>query len=153
MELILLGLAATALALYARHRLARIERILVFSREHALPWYEKSDFSFSLSCDGEAKARECVTRVQGPGLEARVEPTNVPGRFRAVWKLHARSSGAWYRALCERILAAATEAGVDAKDLVILSSVSDPGSSQAVLLDNCSFTPAPAGIDPPAVQA
>jgi hypothetical protein len=145
MELILPGVALLAFALYAGRRLARLERILVFSREHALPWYEKSDFSFSLSCEGEARAEDCVARVQAPGLAGHVEPTNVVGRFRAVWKIHARSSGAWYRTLCERILAAATEVGVDAKDLVILSSVSDPGSNHALLLDNCSFTPGAGG--------
>jgi hypothetical protein len=153
MELVLLGFAVPALAIYARRRLGRIERILVFSRDYALPWYEKSDFSFTLSCDGEARARDCIARVQGPGLVALVEPTNVAGRFRAVWKIHARSSGPWYRALCERILAAAAEAGIDAKDHVILSSVSDPGSSQAVLLDNCSFAPGAGGNGGPAVPA
>lgn len=145
MEWVIIALALPALSLYARRRLAAIERILVFSRDHALPWYERGDFEFRLSFDAEADAAAATEQVQGPGLSHAIEITP-NGRWTAIWHVRARSSGGWYRELCERILAAGRARGLET--ITILSSVSDPDGSNRVMLDNVTFTPPNAPAPP-----
>lgn len=143
MEWILLGFAVPMLAIALRRHVQARERTLVFARDHALPWYERGEFTFTLSGDGEARMRACLQRVRGDGLTARLEPTGVAGRYRAVWSIRARSSGRWYRDLCERILAAAAAEGIE--PATILSSTGAPGGGPQVMLDNISFA---GGTDP-----
>lgn len=138
MEWMILVAVLAALLVYARHRLGRLERILVFSRDYALPWYERADFEFRLSFESEGAASAALAQVQGAGLSGTTEGTP-NGRCVAVWRIRARSSGPWYRELCERIVFAGRTQGLE--PITILSSASDPGESNHVMLDNITFTP------------
>jgi hypothetical protein len=136
MELVILAFVLAALALYAYRRLGRLERILVFSRDYALPWYERGDFTFRLSFATESEAAAALAQVQGPGLATALELTP-NGRWTAVWRIRARSSGRWYRELCERIVDAGRAQRLET--ITILASVTGPGGSSHVLLDNITF--------------
>jgi hypothetical protein len=144
-EWVVIGFVSAALGIYVRRRLAQIERIHVFSRDGTLPWYERAQFEFRLSFDQQADAAAAIERVQASGVSGTTEITP-NGRWTAVWRVRARASGAWYRELCERIVATGRALGLE--EITVLSSVSDPTGSNHLLLDNVSFTPASAPARP-----
>ena len=137
MEWLILVLIGVPLAWYARHRRGQLERILVFSRDYALPWYERGDFDFRLSFPTQAEASAAVVQVRWPGATSAIEITP-NGRWTAAWRLRARCSGAWYRRLCEQIIAAGRAQGLET--ITVISTVSSPDGSTGVMLDNISFT-------------
>ena len=137
MEWLILASAVAVFALYAHRRIAALERILVFSRDYTLPWYERGDFDFRLSFPTRSEADAAVARVQWPGVTSTLEITP-NGRWAAVWRLRARASGAWYRQLCEQIVAAGRAQGLET--ITVLSSVSSPGVSTRIMLDNITFS-------------
>jgi hypothetical protein len=137
MEWLLLALAVAVIALYARRRIGELERILVFSRDYALPWYERGNFDFALSFPTQAEASAAAAQVQWPGATSTLEITP-NGRWAVVWRLRARASGAWYRQLCEQIVAAGRAQGLET--ITVLSSVSSGSASARILLDNITFS-------------